>query len=205
MAMTSYPPAPWRLFAHAYIGIFVVPRNELPRPDAPRTRPITVCGRGVVASAFFVYEEPSPLTYGEVMQTVLVRDGWRLRISITRIWVDSAASRDGGRELWAIPKQLAEFPIEAHRRYEARLAGRPLARFRLRRGSRPRLPLWFGFRIAQGAADGSTRTTPVRVRGRFGPAAGDWWSAPDGPLMEVTTRRPVLTLAAHRLRLVFGA
>lgn len=203
--MTPYPPAPWRLFAHAYIGVFLVPAERLPNPHAPDTRPITIFGRGIVAVAFFVYEEPSPLTYGEVMQTVLVRDGWRIRISITDIWVDSPASRDGGRELWSIPKELATFAIDPDRSYTAQMNEQPFARVRLHRPARPRIPLRFGFRLAQGDPDRTTRTTPVRVRGRFGLAGAGWWTAGAAPFAAVSQRRPVVTLAAHRLRLIFGS
>lgn len=205
MNTMAYPPSPWHLFAHAYIGVFLLPKGDLPPPHAPGTKPVTVFGRAMVAAAFFVYEEPSPLVYGEVMQTMLVRDGWRVRVSITHIWVDSEASRAGGRALWSIPKELADFPIDDHRRYEARLGGLPFARLRLWRRPKPRLPLRFGFRLAQGAPDGSTVTTPVRVRDRFGPAPAHWWAAPDGSMAAIAHRRPVFTLAAQRLRLVFGS
>ena len=32
----------------------------------------------------------------------------RASLEITDIWVDSPASRNGGRELWAIPKELCD-------------------------------------------------------------------------------------------------
>ena len=112
--MTTYPPEPWDLHGHAYIGAWLVPVADLPDPHSPATTPITIFGRGIVGAAFFVYEQPSPLTYNEIMTTVLVRQGWRVRVSITHIWVDSEASRDGGRDLWAIPKQLADFDVVPH-------------------------------------------------------------------------------------------
>lgn len=203
MATMSYPPSPWRLSAHAYVGVFWLRRRDLPRPHAPGTRPITVFGRGLVAAAFFVYEEPSPLTYNEVMLTVFVRDGWRPRVSIVRIWVDSEASRDGGRALWSIPKDLADFDAAPHDRYEARAEGRPFARLSMKR-PRTGLPVRGSFRIAQGDADGSTVTTPVHVSGRFAPCRARWWTSPQGPMGTIAGRRPFLTLAAHRLKLVFG-
>ncbi|MFI5428327.1 hypothetical protein [Aeromicrobium sp. UC242_57] len=119
MALNSYPAEPWDLHGHAYIGVWLIPRKHLPPPHSAATRPITIFGRGIVSTAFFVYEQPSPLTYDEIMSTVLVRQGWRPRVSITHIWVNSLASRDGGRGWRAIPKELADFDVAAHRSYVA--------------------------------------------------------------------------------------
>ena len=197
--MTSYPPEPWDLHGHAYVGTWLVPVADLPAPHSPATRPITIFGRGIVGAAFFVYEEPSPLTYDEIMATVLVREGWRLRVSITHIWVNSPASRDGGRELWAIPKDLAEFDVVAHSSYVARGIGA------LTVGRVRRLPVQLpgGFRIAQDRA-GSLLVSPVTGRLRLGHAAGRWSFETDGPLGFLHGRRPLLTLAIRPFRLLFG-
>ena len=95
----SYPPEPWDLHGQAVASTFLVPVRNLDAPP-PGTRVVSLLGRAVVTTAFFRYEEPSPLTYDEVMATVLVRQGLRPRVWITHIWVDSPASRDGGRALW---------------------------------------------------------------------------------------------------------
>jgi len=197
--MTTYPPEPWDLHGHAYIGTWLVPRRALPAPHSPATRPVTVFGRGIVGAAFFVYEQPSPLTYDEIMATVLVRQGWRLRVSITHIWVNSPASRDGGRDLWAIPKELADFEVVPHASYVAHGIG-SLALGRVRRLPRP-LPA--GFRIAQDR-DGAVLVSPVGGRMRFGLATGRWSFATDGPLGFLHGRKPLLTLAARPFRLLFG-
>lgn len=199
MGVTAYPAEPWDLHGHAYVGVWLVPAQDVPRPHSPATRPLTILGRGIVSAAFFVYEPPSPLTYHEIMSTVLVREGWRLRVSITHIWVDSAASRDGGRELWAIPKQLADFEVAPHRSYVAPGIG-SLTPGRVRRLPF-RLPL--GFRIAQDRS-GALQVSLVRGRVRAGLAAGHWSFAPDGPLGFLAGRRPWVTLAARPFRLLFG-
>lgn len=197
--MSGYPAEPWDLHGHAYVGAWLVPRAQVPAPHSPATRPITIFGRGIVGAAFFVYEEPSPLTYDEIMATVLVREGWRLRVSITHIWVNSPASRDGGRELWAIPKDLAEFEVVAHSSYVARGIGA------LTVGRVRRLPVQLpgGFRIAQDRA-GSLLVSPVTGRLRLGHAAGRWSFETDGPLGFLHGRRPLLTLAIRPFRLLFG-
>lgn len=197
--MSGYPAEPWDLHGHAYVGAWLVPRKHLPAPHSPESTPVTIFGRGIVGAAFFVYEEPSPLTYDEIMATVLVRHGWRLRVSITHIWVDSPASRDGGRELWAIPKELAEFEVSPHASYFARGIGSLIV------GRVRRLPwaLPAGFRIAQDRA-GALQISPVRGRVRLGLARARWSFAAGGPLSFLEGRRPVLTAAIHPFRLLFG-
>ncbi|QGG41735.1 acetoacetate decarboxylase [Aeromicrobium yanjiei] len=199
MGVNAYPAEPWDLHGHAYIGVWLVPVKDLPAPHSSATRPITVLGRGIVSAAFFVYERPSPLTYDEIMSTVLVRQGWRPRVSITHIWVDSAASRDGGRELWAIPKELADFDVEPHHAYDAHGIG-TLTVPRVRHLPF-RLPL--GFTIAQDRA-GTLQVSPVRGRVRLGVTRGRWSFAAGGPVGFLAGRRPLLTLAARPFRLIFG-
>jgi hypothetical protein len=197
--MTSYPAEPWDLHGHAHVGMWLLPRDRTPAPHSPATKVVTVFGRAVVCAAFFVYEEPSPLTYNEIMTTVLVRQGWRLRVSITYIWVDSEASRDGGRALWAIPKDLADFDVVPHTSYAAQGIG-SLAVKRVRR-----LPwaLPLAFRIAQDR-EGTLLVSPVRGRIRFGGTSGRWSFAADGPIGFLAGRKPLLTLAAKPFHLVFG-
>lgn len=197
--MTSYPAEPWDLHGHAYVGMWLLPRDRAPEPHSPATRTVTVFGRAIVCAAFFVYEEPSPLTYDEIMATVLVREGWRLRVSITHIWVDSMASRDGGRRLWAIPKELADFEVARHASYAAQGIG-SLTVHRVRRLPW-RLPL--GFRIAQDRA-GTVLVSPVSGRIRWGQASARWSLAHDGPLGFLAGRKPLVTLACRPFHLLFG-
>ena len=42
--MSDYPPEPWRLTAHAYVGMYLLPAELLPAPHSPETKPITLFG-----------------------------------------------------------------------------------------------------------------------------------------------------------------
>lgn len=201
--MSNYPPSPWRLTAHAYVGLYLVPAGFLPAPHSPETRPITVFGRGIAAAAFFVYEEPSPLTYNEIMSTVLVRKGWRPLVSITKIWVDSEASRDGGRALWAIPKDLADFGVRANSTYVASEGETTIGALDVHRARALPVSLPVGFSVAQDR-DGELLVTPVRGRGRLGVARAGWTFNADGPMGYLAGRRAFLTLALRSFRVVFG-
>ncbi|GAA0189602.1 acetoacetate decarboxylase family protein [Cytobacillus oceanisediminis] len=192
----TYPPEPWDLHGQALASVFLVPAADLPAPP-PGTTIVTLRGRAVVTAAFFRYEEPSPLTYDEIMATVLVRRGLRFRVWIPWIWVDSEASRDGGRALWAIPKHLAEFRVEPGRRHEGLgLASATVERTRALPG---RWPL--GFRIAQARA-GRSVVTPVRGRVSAQLVRASWTF--DGVLGLLSGRRPVVSLRVPRFALLFG-
>lgn len=199
MSDPNYPPEPWDLHGHAYVGIWLLPRDEAPPAASAQTRVVRLFGRTICSAAFFRYDEPSPLTYDEIMSTVLVRDGWRPRVSITHIWVDSRASRDGGRALWAIPKDLAVFERSSHRSYLAQGIG-SLGLLRVRR-----LPFAvpLGFRTAQDR-EGALVVARVRGSARLGIARGTWSFDPDGPLAFLAGRRPLLSLALQPFALRFG-
>ncbi|MEO6472852.1 MAG: acetoacetate decarboxylase family protein [Aeromicrobium sp.] len=200
--MTSYPAQPWHLTAHAFVGFYLVPSRLLPAPP-PGTKRLTIFGRALVSTAFFVYEEPSPLTYNEIMATAPVRTRWRSYVNILKIWVDSEASRDGGRALWAIPKDLADFDVSVHSSYAGSVAGTTIGSLDVRGSKSLPASLPIAFRIAQ-ERDGKALLTKVTGRGRIGVAKGAWTFNPAGPLGYLAERRSILTLVLRPLRITFG-
>lgn len=206
----SYPPEPWDLHGRSLVSAFLVPAREAP-PVPAGLRPLRLLGRVVVAAAWVVYEEPSPLTYRELMTTVLVREGWRPRVCITHIWVDSPASVAGGRELWAIPKDLADFSVPGSGTdgaYDMRLRTAEVAATATRGVRRLPIRLPLRFRIAQdGVVHGRPGLTvsPVSLSSPIGVGRASWRVDPAGPVGFLAGRRPLLTLAALRFRMRFGS
>lgn len=196
MGVNAYPDSPWDLHGQIVATLMLVPTRELGEPP-PGTHIVSVAGRALVTAAFFRYEEPSPLTYEELMATVLVRRGRRPRVWIPWIWVDSEASRDGGRALWAIPKDLARFEVEPGRVHVGEGLGSVLLR-RLRR-----LPgRWpIAFHVVQERA-GRSVVTPVGGDVRLQAARGLWTFS--GPLAFLQHRRRLLTVRVPRFALTFG-
>lgn len=209
----SYPPEPWHLRGQMYLSVWLVPQArlpELPAGLAERARPVVIGGRAVVGTAWVRYEPGGVLHYRELLSAVLVRVGTRPTVSIVDIWVDSEASRAGGRELWGIPKELAAFEFP-DARPEASVVtvrataadGVPLAEARISAGrSLPgRWP--FAFSVTQALGDGVV-STPVRGSAavRFG--AARWRPDHGGPLRYLAGERPWLTLWLTDFRLVFG-
>jgi hypothetical protein len=183
-----------------HVSVWAVPVADvpaLPPALAGAVRVVRCFGRAFVGTAWVDYQPGGDLSYHELLCAVLTRARWRPRVTITHIWVDSEASRDGGRALWGIPKELASFDGGF-----ASAAG-PIASVALSpfEGLPPRLPV--GFKVVQDLA-GRPVTTPVRSTARYGLARVRWTIAADGPLRFLAGRRPLLSFVAARFRMRFG-
>lgn len=198
----TYPPAPWRMRGQAWVSLFRL--AEAVDSDHPA---------GLYAAAFVDYEPGSPLTYSELL---VARPAHLPAVSITDIWVDSAASMAGGRELWAIPKGMCDFEHEAVRRgpvtvatWDASAGGRPIASARFRDASRlaPRLPFRGATsqrRPSSGPRAGEEVTAALRGSARSLPAVASWDVAADGPLGWLAGRRSVASFRLCDFRMSFG-
>ena len=204
-----YPPEPWHLRGQMYVSLFLVPHRLLPPLPAPlraAARPVLVAGRAVVGTAWVHYEPGGTLDYRELLSSVLVVDRGRPRVSIIDIWVDSVASRDGGRALWGIPKDLADLTVDPAGEHAVRVsasAARPIAGGAVRpRWTVPgRFPVAFSVVQALGEA---VRRTPVRGRAGLRRATAAWRADPAGPLGYLAGRKPFRTVAVTDFALTFG-
>ncbi|BCJ40680.1 acetoacetate decarboxylase [Actinoplanes ianthinogenes] len=205
-----YPPEPWHLRGQMYLSVFLIPMRAvppLPEVLGAAARPLSFGGRAAVGAAWVDYQPGGVLHYRELLSAVLTHEHGRPRVSITDIWVDSVASRDGGRRLWGIPKELAEFTLDADDELvdatAAAPGGAPIgsALIRLKRRVPGRFPL--GLTVAQALGD-QVRRTPVRGRAGLRTSNAAWRPDPDGPLAYLAGRRPVLNLAVTDFWLVFG-
>lgn len=202
---SSYPAAPWRMTGQLFLSLFRVAE------PVGGLRPA-----GVYGAAFVSYEEPSPLTYSELLVARPVRvEGARgRRVQITDIWVDSPASVAGGRKLWAIPKDLCDFRLEsAHRgpfactEWAATLGRRPIASARFTDAARlaPRVP-FRGGTWQPGIEDthGAERRATLQGSAKAMPCWGAWEFDPDGPLGWLAGPRPIASFRMNGFRMSFG-
>ncbi|RKR86852.1 acetoacetate decarboxylase [Micromonospora pisi] len=209
----TYPPEPWDLRGQMYVSVWAVPHAELPPlPEglAHIERPVTLGGRGLIVGAWAEYQPGGVLHYREMLAAVLVRVKARPALAVTDIWVDSRSSRDGGRELWGIPKELAELEISSGAvpgndaiTASARAASLTIARCLIRPGRR--LPGRWPFRLTVAQPLGSgVRLTPVRGRAELARADTRWSVEPGGPLAYLAHRRPMFTVALRDFQVTFG-
>ena len=173
-------------------------------------RPPGVYGVGLVD-----YQEGSPLTYGELLvaRRITVREPDPTagkHVTVTDIWVDSEPSRQGGRELWGVPKEIAGFAWsrEGKGALPATSAvvtgGTEIARasFSSPLVLPPRVS--FSGSTWQTKDDGTPVTADLTGSGRSFPVRGRWEFAPDGPLGWLCDARRLASFAMHDFRMVFG-
>ncbi|MEJ7775130.1 MAG: acetoacetate decarboxylase family protein [Nocardioidaceae bacterium] len=198
----TYPPAPWDMVGSLWLSLFRV------REAVDQLRPA-----GVYGAAFVHYEEGSPLTYSELLVAHPVRsEEHGRRVSITDIWVDSPASVAGGRELWAIPKDLCDFTFESTRsgplsraRWSAGREQRPIAGARFTDVSRAAPRLRFkGGTWQPGIDGGEDKTATLKGSAKTLPCRGVWEFDAQGPLGWLAGRRPIASFRQSAFRMSFG-
>ncbi|MDJ0716516.1 MAG: acetoacetate decarboxylase family protein [Prochloraceae cyanobacterium] len=110
----TYPPAPWQLKGYAVQSLHLVD-VEKARSFVPEELEIVSFLPGKTLGVVYLssYETGSVLEYNELIVTaafVRYKDkvgGW-----ISHIYVDNEDSVAGGREIWSLPKELADFTWE---------------------------------------------------------------------------------------------
>ena len=176
---------------------------------------------GRYVAAYVSYGPGSSLTGSELLVARLLPGRGR-EVEITDIWVDSVASRDGGRALWAIPKVLGDFSLE-HRRTgplsrsawsaSAERGTIATATFVDVSAAAPRLPLRGGTRqpplADAGRADpgglGEPVTALLRGSAKGFACRGRWDFDRAGPLGWLAGQRRLASFRVADFRMVFGA
>ncbi|WP_312871850.1 acetoacetate decarboxylase family protein [Amycolatopsis acididurans] len=199
----DYPPEPWDLRGHGYVSLWQVPVSALP-PLPPEVKPLSLLGRALVSTAFVDYLPGGLLPYHELLAGVLVRQGRQVGLTITDIWVDSPSSRAGGRELWGIPKELADFKLV----HEPTFTGTATENDTVLADAHVR-KLFGGVKLpvpVQGTVlqtlNGALARTPVRANARIHLARSTWQVG--GALSWLSGRRPFATITATDFDLRFG-
>jgi hypothetical protein len=198
----GYPPAPWHMHGSLWLSVFRLKEAADERHPA-----------GTYGAALVSYEEPSALTYNELLvaRTVKNRAG-KGAVTITDIWVDSPASMAGGRELWAIPKELCDFDRESSFRgpvtstdWIATVDRRPIVEASFTDVSRaaPRVP--FTGLVEQPGIPDHPETADVTMSGtaKALPCRGRWTFAADGPLAFLRGARQLGSFRMAGFRLEF--
>lgn len=189
----GYPAEPWHLRGQLHLSLWLLPAAKV--PPVPAARLITVAGRAVVGTAWVDYQPGGVLEYRELLAAVAVRRGLRPAVTITHIWVDSEPSRDGGRELWGIPKELSALTASSAPGISDAVittSDTPLGRWPFR------------FSLIQDLA-GRPKVSPVRGSARVHRARIGWAGLSDGPLSWLAGARPLGSLSFRDFRMVFGA
>ncbi|MGF1498239.1 MAG: acetoacetate decarboxylase family protein [Elainellaceae cyanobacterium] len=108
---TPYPPAPWQLRGRAVQTLQPID-VAIARPTVPAELDIVqvLPGKTLAGIYFAHYGSGSDLEYYELIEvSAVVRYGDRVGVWISHIYVDNPHSVAGGRMIWGLPKELAEF------------------------------------------------------------------------------------------------
>ena len=192
----TYPDAPWNMTGQLWLSLFRVREGD--HPDrAP----------GVYGAALVSYEEPSPLTYGELLVAHLVNKA----VNITDIWVDSPESMEGGRALWAIPKDLCDFTLQSMRKgpltrtsWATSIEGQSIASARFTDLSRAMVRLPFKGNTWQQREDGEEVTAALTGSSKALPCKGSWTFDANGPLAWLHGKRPIASFRQADFQMSFG-
>jgi acetoacetate decarboxylase len=201
--VSCHPPAPWRLegeltLVAARVRVAAARRFAVP----PGVRILSAAGTtagGVMLARY----SAGTLRYHElIVFSALARLGARPGMVVSHIYVDSEESMRGGREIWGLPKELAEFSF-APARFEARRDGALLLRARLRR-RRGGLPLAL-LAPTLGERDGAAVHAVGRLRMRAAPALVTLDVPPTSPFAALGLSGTRAALAGDGLRLFMAA
>jgi acetoacetate decarboxylase len=113
----NYPPAPWQLRGDAIQTLNLVDIDRVRQFVPPELDIVAVLPGKTLGSIYISeYQIGSVLTYNElIVAPALVRDRAKIGGWISHIYVDNPDSVAGGREIWGLPKELADFTrIDRH-------------------------------------------------------------------------------------------
>jgi Acetoacetate decarboxylase (ADC) len=208
----TYPPAPWRLRGEMFGAVLRLPRGAVPADLVPvHTRSRRRDGSVIAVAAWVDYQPGSVLTYRELMVVSMTGLAMPLTGTVLRIWVSSVESLMGGRKLWRIPKDLAEFTFgtgEAGDRRgtftgSIRADGREQASYRFV----PRFTVpgkWPSLMAVDQDTETGQRHTLSSMRGRLQVGRGNLHVPDDSELAFLNTGSTIAHLALRDFRAVFG-
>jgi Acetoacetate decarboxylase (ADC) len=109
-----YPQAPWTLKGYAIVTLHLIDIKKV-RSLIPNELNIVSLLPGKTIGCVYLssYSSGSVLEYSElIVAPALVSYKGKLGGWVSHIYVDSANSVAGGRDIWGLPKELAEFTWE---------------------------------------------------------------------------------------------
>jgi hypothetical protein len=203
------PTAPWNLSGSACVTLWRLPETELPYPGAEIAY-ASLGGKALLITAWADYLGEGTLNYRELAVGAVIRGKGLLSPSCTatHVWVDDQSARDGGRQLWGIPKQLGTFTSQssdAERSFAARLdtTEHPVASVSFEATmALPGSQTLTGFIVQPG--EGGPRRTRCTGRGRLVTGRATWVFDEQGPLAFMRGAKPLFSLRALRLQGWFG-
>ncbi len=200
----SYPQAPWKLQGYAIQTLHLVNVDRV-RPLVPLELDIISVWPGKTIASVYLsyYGSGSELEYSELIVVPAVVSyqgkfgGW-----VSHIYVDHVDSMAGGRDIWGLPKELADFDWKEQR-------------VTISQGTRKLCTLNYGqqgiaWRQKLGASSFSTIGAnlvifPAQFEARFGLISSQLEVPAESPFYRIGCGQPFLTTRYENLNLQVGA
>lgn len=204
----AYPSAPWNLNGIALATLHLLDVDRV-RPLIPPELSIVPVfpGKTLGCVYFSVYTKGSVLEYSEliVAPAVLTHQG-KVGSWVSHIYVNNEDSIAGGREIWGLPKEMAEFTW-SNSAVRVHQAGQDLCSFsfqptwlQLPQGLQPNLSGLVFTRLGSALTwfDAQFQAQPTVITGHL--------SVPKGsPFQSLDLSQPFLSLSAADLKLLVKA
>ena len=200
-----YPQSPWTLKGYAFQTLHLLDIDRV-RPLIPPELNIISVFPGKTLGGVYLsyYGQGSVLEYSELIVIAAFLNykgnfgGW-----VSHIYVDNSDSVAGGREIWGLPKEMAEFTWEHDNRVTVRQGNRTLCSLGYNRQG-------FGLKQRLGASSFSTLgfnllLFPAEVESRFGLVGSKLEIPLESPFASLNIGQPWLTVHADSLNLKVGA
>jgi hypothetical protein len=201
----AYPQAPWTLQGYALQTLQLLDIDRV-RPLIPSELEIIPVWPGKTLGGLYLsyYGSGSVLEYSELIVIVALA-GYRGRLGgwVSHIYVDNPDSVAGGREIWGLPKELAEFKWEKGDRVTVRQGNRLLCSLNYNRQG-------FGWRQWLGASSFSTLSSdlllfPSELESRLGLVSSKLEVPAESPFSGIGLGQPWLTVHCDQMRLQVSA
>ncbi len=200
----AYPQAPWTLQGYAFQTVQLVDIDRV-RPLVPSELEIISVWPGKTLGGVYLssYQSGSVLEYNEL---IVIAAGLSYRGKfgawVSHIYVDHPDSVAGGREIWGLPKELADFTWE-NGRVTVRQGNRILCSLSYNRQG-------FGWQQRGSASSFSTIGSdlllfPFEFESRFGLVGSKLEVPAESPFASLSLGQPWLTISCDQLRLSVAA
>ncbi|MGL5033939.1 MAG: acetoacetate decarboxylase family protein [Microcystaceae cyanobacterium] len=196
--MNNYPPAPWTLKGRAICTLQFVETKKAALFVPKELEIVSVFKKTAGAVYFSTYTAGSTLEYNElIISPATVRYQGTIGAWISHIYVDNPRSLAGGREIWGLNKEMADFNWQTEGKKQTISVsqnGQSLCSFRCQSGQ---FATWWPQKLS-GSCFGLVERQFVYFTNQFESkinlVKGELVIPPESPFMPLGLRPPVLTL-----------
>jgi hypothetical protein len=197
----SYPATPWTLCGKAIASVHLVNINQV-RSLIPSEFQIFSVWPGKTLAGVYLsyYGQGSELEYSELIVVPAIVSyqnkigGW-----VSHIYVDNSNSVAGGREIWGLPKELADFTWENDKRVTVRQGDRSLCTLNYN----PQNLAWrqrlTGYSFSVKGAE--LIQFPAHCEASFGLIGSSLEIPAESPFSDFNLGQPFLTVRAEQMKL----